>query len=352
MLPLEAPLTPDPAWTAFLAARAHALDALHLGPGHPALSDARRRTAHTGQAAVHAAINALPDTDVFLLLNARLHAPDAYLSPSALNTIADALDQFAEHPNVRGLVFADPYLLQALSDARPATARRLEAVPSVNARLDSAPAALAVLALIDATAFKPPSRLVLDRALNRDMARLAETSAALRAARPGLKLLLIANEGCLLHCPFKPAHDAHIALANTRLCPDRTFAMNRDLGCLRRFLDNPAAVLASPFIRPEDADRYAPHVDALKLCGRNLGAPFLQQALAAYLAESHPGNLLQLLDTLSDLAPHLHVPANALPPDFIDHVTTCDKNCSACQWCAQVMARIAVRRDPGLERLR
>jgi len=352
MIRLEVPLTPDPAWTAFLADRADALDALHLSPGHPAFSDARLRVADFRQDAVHAAIDALPDTDVFLLLNSRLHAPDAYFSADTLNTIADTLDRLAEHPNVRGLVFADPYLVQALSDARPGTASRLEAVPSVNARLGSAPAALSMLAFIEGTAFRPPSRLILDRSLNRDMARLADTSAALRAARPGLKLLLMANEGCLLDCPYKPAHDAHIALANAGLCRDRTFPMNRDLGCLRRFLDDPAAVLASPFIRPEDAALYAPHVDALKLCGRNLGTHFLQQTLTAYMAGSHPGNLLDLLDTLSDLADHLHVPANALPPDFAERVTTCDKDCRACRWCDRLMARIAERRDPGLDGLR
>jgi len=351
MIRLEAPLTPDPVWTAFLADRADALDALHLSPGHPALADARHRLADIGQAAVHTAIDALPDTDVFLLLNARLHAPDTYFSTSALNAAADALDRLAQHPNVRGVVFADPYFLQALSDARPATAGRLEAVPSINARLDSATAALSMLAFIEDTAFRPPSRLILDRSLNRDMARLAETSAALRSARPSLKLLLMANEGCLFHCPYKPAHDAHIALVNEHLCQDRTFAMNRDLGCLRRFLADPGAVLASPFIRPEDAALYAPHVDALKICGRNLGSHFLQQTLTAYLAGSYHGNLLDLLDTLSDLAPHLHVPANGLPPDFAEHVTACDKNCRACRWCAQVMARIAERHDPELGRL-
>ncbi|WP_419786343.1 hypothetical protein [Pseudodesulfovibrio sp.] len=352
MLPLELPLTPDPDWAATLARHAEGLDALHLSPGHPALADARHRMESADQKALHDAIDHLPDTDIFILLNARLHTPDKYFSATHLNAAADTLDRLAEHPNVRGLVFADAYLLQALSDARPATASRLEAVPSINTRLDSAPAALAMLGFIESTAFRSPSRLVLDRSLNRDMARLAETSDRLRTARPGIKLLLIANEGCLPDCPYKPVHDAQIALANEHLCPDRTFTTNRDLGCIRRFLSDPATVLASPFIRPEDAHLYAPHIDGLKLCGRNLGTPFLQRALKAYLAESHPGNVLNLLDTLSDLANHLEVPSASLPPDFAEHVTTCDKNCRDCGWCARLMERIGVRHEPELERLR
>ncbi|MEF2229929.1 MAG: hypothetical protein V3571_03290 [Pseudodesulfovibrio sp.] len=351
-LPLELPLTPDPAWADFLAARRDALDAVHLGLGHPALADARQRIAPPDLAAAHAAIDRVAGTDVFVLMNSRLHDPAKYASAPALNTAADLLDALGEHPNVRGLVFADPYFLQALSDARPATAARYEAVPSVNAGLDSAPKALALLALIDTTAFRPPSRLVLDRALNRDMDRLAQTSARLRAARPGLKLLLMANEGCLLHCPYKPAHDAHVSLVTEGMAPDRTFATNRDLGCVRRFLADPGAVLASPFIRPEDAGRYAGLADGLKLCGRNRGTPFLRRAAGAYLAGSYPGNLLDLLDTLGDLAGHLRVPGDALPPDFAARVEACGKDCRACGWCGALMARIAVRTDPGLPRLR
>ena len=351
MLPLDLPLTPDPAWTDFLAAHRAHVGSLHLGTGHPALADARQRLAPPDLAALRAAVDRVAGIDVFVLMNARLHDPAKYGSRPALDEAADLLDALGEHENVRGLVFADPYFLQALSDARPATAARYEAVPSVNAGLDSAPRALALLAMIDGTAFRPPSRLVLDRSLNRDAARLAATVTGLRAARPGLRLLLMANEGCPLHCPYKPAHDALISLTNEGLAPDRTFAVNRDLGCLRRFLTDPGAVLASPFIRPEDMDRHAGLIDGIKLCGRNRGTPFLIRAARAYLSGAHPGNVLELLDTLGDLADRLCVPGAALPPGFAERVAACDKDCRACGWCAALMERIAVRTDPGLPRL-
>jgi len=348
---LDLPLTTDPAWGEFLAAHRERIDAVHLGTGHPALADARQRLAPPDTEGLHAAIRRVAGTDVFVLMNARVHDPAKYGSRPALDAAANLLDALGEHPNVRGLVFADPYFLQALSDARPATAARYEAVPSVNAALDSAPRALAMLAMIETTAFRPPSRLVLDRSLNRDPARLAGTSARLRAARPGLRLLLMANEGCLAHCPFKPAHDALISMVNEGLCADRTFAANRDLGCVRRFLSDPGAVLASPFIRPEDAARYAAHVDGLKICGRNRGTPFMRRAAGAYLAGAYPDNILDLLDALGDLAGHLDVPGAALPPDFAERVGACDKDCRACGWCAELMARIARRTDPGLDHL-
>lgn len=348
---LDVPLTSDPAYAAFLAGQVRQIDSVHCSLGDPALADARQRLAPPDPTGLRNALEQLADVPAFILMNARLHAPEKYFSRAALDDTAARLDRLIDLPNVRGVIFGDAYFLQALSDAHPDLAGRLEAVPSVNAMLDSSPKTLAMLDMIAGTAFKPPSRLILDRSLNRDRDRLAETSRALRAACPGLKLFLLANEGCLYQCPYKPAHDAHIALVNEGLCGERTFALNRDLGCVRRFLTDPGTIPASPFIRPEDADHYAEHIDGLKLCGRNRGTPFLRQTVNAYLAGEYPGNLLDLLDTLGDLAGHLDMPNHRLPPDFADRVTTCDKNCRACGWCARVMEKIGSRQDPGLTRL-
>ena len=351
MLPLDAPLTPDPAYAAFLAVHAAGLDSVHFSLSAPALSDARQRLAPPDPEGLKSALKTLAPIPTYALMNARLHAPDKYFSAVDLDRTAERLADLADLGNVRGVIFADPYFLQALSDAHPALAGRLEGVPSVNAMPDSAPRALAVLDMIASTAFRPPTRLILDRSLNRDMARLAETSRALRSACPNVKLFLLANEGCLPHCPYKPAHDAHVALVNEGLCPERTFALNRDLGCVRRFLNDPGLVPASPFIRPEDAARYAEYVDGLKVCGRNRGTRFLTRTVSAYLAGKYEGNVLDLLDTLGDLADHIDLPNQSLPPDFLDRVTTCDKHCRACHWCGRLMEKIATLHDPGLDRL-
>ena len=351
MLRLDVPLLPDPAYAAFLADRADRLDSVHFSLCSPDLSDARQRLAPPDPDGLRTALKALAPVPAYALMNARLHAPDKYFSAAALDRTAEQLDGLADLGNVRGVIFADPYFLQALSDAHPTLAGRLEGVPSVNAMPDSAPKALAVLDMIASTAFRPPTRLILDRSLNRDMARLAETSRALRSACPDVKLFLLANEGCLPHCPYKPAHDAHVALVNEGLCGERTFALNRGLGCVRRFLTDPGLVPASPFVRPEDATRYAEQVDGLKLCGRNRGAPFLERTIDAYLAGKYDGNVLDLLDTLGDLADRIDLPNHRLPPDFLDRVTSCDKHCRACGWCAGLMNKTATLHAPNLDRL-
>ena len=223
-------------------------------------------------------------------MNTRLHAPDKYFSTESLDATGALLSHFVKTSSIDGLVFADPYYLQALSDAHPDLAGNLEAVPSVNALLDSADRTFAMLDMIAGTTFKPPTKLVLDRSLNRDMPRLTETSERIRAAHPSMNLHLIANEGCLYQCPYKPAHDAHIALVNEGLCGERTFAMNRDFGCVRRLLSEPGAMLASPFIRPEDIKRYDHLVDGIKLCGRNKGTPFFRRTITAYMDGRYTGN--------------------------------------------------------------
>jgi hypothetical protein len=327
---------------------------VHFGLNDPLVADARQRLVPGDMAAMLRGLRRLDAAGhvaKYVLMNARLHRPERYFSRSDLDATADRLALLLDEADLDGLVFADPYQLQALSDARPEVAARLEAVPSVNAGLDSPGRALALLDMIADTAFRPPSRLVLDRPLNRDMARLQATAGRLRQARPGLAIHLMANEGCLLHCPFKPAHDAHIALVNEGLCGERTFAMNRDLGCLRRMLAQPGLLLASPFIRPEDTAAYAPLADGIKLCGRNRGTPFLMRVTDAYLDGAYPGNLLDLMDAMGDLADRISLPNGALPADFLSHVTECGHDCADCGWCSALVRSMGRRTDPGLPRL-
>lgn len=349
MLPFDVPFVPDDGYADFLAAHADRLSSVHFSVADRRLSDARQRLAPTDLDATIKGLVRLKGVDRYVLMNARLHEPEAYFDQKRLDDSARLLDVLIEQAGITGLIFADPYFLQALADARPETAAQLEAVPSVNAMLDSADKVHAMIAMINGTAFKPPSRIVLDRSLNRDRKDLTDTVAHLRASRPGLKIHLIANEGCLYQCPYKPAHDAHVALVNERLCGERTFAMNRDFGCVRRMLTDSSAMLASPFIRPEDLTSYEPMANAVKLCGRNRGIPFLKQVVEAYVNGAYDGNLLDLMDAMGDLADRVVIPNADIPSNFLAHVWSCDKYCSACGWCGRLADRIARRETPGLE---
>jgi hypothetical protein len=345
---LDVPFLPRDDYVAFLRERASRLASVHFSLGDPRVSDARQRLSEPDLAGTINGLNLLEDVDRFLLMNGRLHRPERYFDKAGLDAAADILERLADEAGLTGLVFADAYFLQVLSDARPTVCERLEAVPSVNAMPDSPGRVFALLDLIGRTAFRPPSRLVPDRGLNRDPEGLSGLIHGLRARHADVRLFLLANEGCLYQCPYKPAHDAHIALVVEGLCGDRTFGMNREFGCVRRMLGEPGLMLASPFIRPEDMGRYAGAAYGLKVCGRNRGADFLMRVVDAYVEGRYEGNLLDLMDAMGDLAEQVGIPNHGLPDDFFEQVTACDKACRACGRCAALAGRLAERTDPGL----
>ena len=345
---LDVPFLPRDDYVAFLRERSDRLASVHIPLNDPRVADARQRLGRADIEAVVRGLKRLRDVDKFLLMNGRLHRPERYFDREGLDETADLLDRLAGEVGLAGVVFADPYYLQALSDLRPEVCGRLEAVPSVNAMPDTPAKVFALLDQLAETAFRPPTRLIPDRALNRDLKGLRNLAKAVHARHPGLRLFLMANEGCLLHCPYKPAHDAHVALVVEGLCGDRTFGMNRDLGCVRRMLAEPGLMLASPFIRPEDATHYEDLAHGLKLCGRNRGADFLMRAVAAYMDGEYEGNLLDLMDAMGDLADRMFIPNQKLPADFFEQVTGCAKACRACGLCPDLARRILRRTDPGL----
>ncbi len=345
----EVPFVPDPAYAALLAARAASLSAVYFRLG-PDIPDARLPGA--GDAApqeLAAGLAALPEVPRLGLLNAAFHAPET-LSGDGLRDLLLLLEGYLAAGAITGIVYADHYLLTALSDASPEVAGALVAVPSINFRLDRFERLAAVLEAVADTRFRFPDAVILDRDINRDTARLGELADRARRAFPGLRLGLMANEGCLYACPFKTAHDAHIALtrlAACRLGPD----MHRDLGCLRTFYAHPGRMLASPFIRPEDARRLEGLVDFLKICGRTRPAADLTAIVAAYLDGAFHGNLAWLLDTQEILSGRLDVPNDALPADFFARTDGCGHHCRACGFCAELAGRIVREREMGLPRL-
>jgi len=276
----------------------------------------------------------------YALLNSRFYGPALFTDRKTLAVVIKALEQCAEKGVINGIVYSDHYLLQLLSDKAPELAAVLEAVPSVNTILDSHSRVEAQLDYISATRFALPAKIVLDRSLNRNLDLLAETCLKCRASFPELQLELLVNEGCLAYCPFKLSHDAYIALGNHE-GRDCTYLLNRQLGCMRLVDEQPYRILQSPFIRPEDVEKYLFHVDAIKLCGRTLGSDFLQRVITAYRDRRYRGNLLDLLDTLQWLAPSLYLDNSQLSFDFADMLSLCDSRCESCGFCPELFQAIS-----------
>ena len=337
MLLLDVPFLPDPQYTEFLAEFQPALHSVHFSLFLEHLPDGRHRPGNSPEfAALAPALAKLPGPKKYGLLNSRFHHPRLYSDKAALQKIIRALDTLLTATTLHGITIVDFYLLQALSDTSPETCAQLEAVPGVNCMLDSFDKVQACLAAIANTGFKPPAKLNLDRALNRNLPELAEISRQCHRSFPGVKLTLLANEGCLDRCPFKLTHDAQIAFANTGLIANETHATNLELGCIRELTAHPAELFKSPFIRPEDLHHYKGMVEVIKLCGRTLGPAFLQRVVRAYADRQYEGNLLDLVDTMEWLAKRLHLANEELPADFLTKLAGCDKNCRACLYCQEL----------------
>jgi collagenase-like PrtC family protease len=347
---LNVPFIPETAYAAFLDGLGGRLHSVHFSLYDPGLNDARIRLQTREMEALVAGLQALPQPKKYLLANARFQAATLYGTARGTTGLVAQLALLKEAGVLDGIVFADPYLLMALSDKAPELVASLEAVPSINFMIDSVAKLEAALAAINASRFLPPSKLPLDRSLNRSPAALGVVAAAARARLPGIQIELLANEGCLDHCPFRASHEAHIAAANLGHRID-TFRLNQDLGCMRLLSEAPHRILASPFIRPEEVSRYAGLADIVKICGRTLGRTFLVRTIQAYTAEAYAGNLLDLLDAANWMAASWNLPNQDLPADLGKQLAACASDCAACTVCRDIFRRSARRRPLHLKRI-
>ena len=338
---LNVPFLPEGRYVEFLGQCAADLDSVHFSLARSQSLDSRIRLEPA--IALQTTIDGLarlPGAKKYALLNSRFYRPELLLEHRLLRPVIDELVHCHDRGVLDGIVYCDHYLLQVLADEAPDLAARLEAVPSANAQLDSVHKIEAQMAYIAETGFKQPGKIILDRALNRNLDQLASISLTLHRQIPGLKLELLANEGCLPYCPFKLSHDAYIALANID-GRDQTHHLNCDIGCMRLLDEQPHRLLQSPFIRPEDVDLYLYHADTIKLCGRTLGSDFLINAISAYRARRYDGNLLDLLDSMSWLAERLYVDNRLLSFDFANMLSQCDSRCDRCDFCRELFDSIA-----------
>jgi collagenase-like PrtC family protease len=330
---LNVPFLPEERYVDFLCQCRDDLDSVHFSLLHSRSLDSRIQLEPLpAQESIIAGLERLHGPKKYALLNSRFYTPELLTDHNRLKPILHTLEHCLERKVINGIVYCDHYLLQVLADESPQIAAQLEAVPSVNTMLDSAHKIEAQLAYIGETGFKMPGKIILDRSLNRDLDQLAAISLSMHRQFPGLKIEVLANEGCLPYCPFKLSHDSYIALANINgRC--QTHVINCDIGCMRLLDEQPHRLLQSPFIRPEDIDLYLYHVETIKLCGRPLGPPFLLNAIKAYRARRYDGNLLDLLDAMSWLAERLYVFANML--------SQCDNHCESCGFCKELFESIS-----------
>ena len=348
---LDMPFIPDRSYSKFLQKRVYKIHSFHFAffPG-PTILNARQDMARWSDDTLVEHLQPFSAVKKYALLNSRFLPAGSYFNDQLLNSILASLAQFIEETGLTGIVFTDFYLLQALSKQNSEVCGRLEAVPGINCMLDSFDKIASHLTAISHTSFKQPGKIILDRSLNRRLDQLGRISSQCRKHFPGMALELLANEGCLYQCPFKLSHDSQISHANLEGITSGTYQLNQKLGCINVLAEEPELLFKSPFIRPEDCRHYQGMVEIIKICGRTLGPDFLKRVAAAYIKQSHQGNLLDLLDTMEWLAANLSIDNQLLPDDFFTTVTSCNRRCGKCGYCRDLLQKTAVKKQFSIKK--
>ena len=111
------------------------------------------------------------------------------------------------------------------------------------------------------------------------------------------ELELIANHLCLYHCPIDLHHRNMVSHGSQDGHPCGGFAADYcKLSCQRMKLINPAEIIKSRWIRPEDVGRYDDiGIDYLKIIERFRSTESLASIFEAYENRNYPDNLAKLL---------------------------------------------------------
>ena len=267
----------------------------------------------------------------YLLLNGITTNYKAYFEDSVDHrSLINQFKLYTENDLIDGIVFYDYYLLNTL---KPYINPSIDIVPSINLGIDNIQKAESIFNYVQEQFGRIPTKLILDRSLARDINGLKTISTYIREYYPEIKIELIVNEGCMLHCPYKNSHDTHIAMSTLfKTVPDY-----QEKACSNFNKNNGfSQLLTSPFIRPEDVQHVLPYVDILKIAGRNFGHKELVKIVTAYKEQRYDWNLLELVEVFNNYAKELFVFSDQFPSDFYARVSTCNKNCRTCGYCTDV----------------
>jgi collagenase-like PrtC family protease len=271
---------------------------------------------------------------VNLLLNSICEGSDWYAS-GVLKSTMEYLRGVHEEHGVEAVTIANPLYVREVRKRFP----NIEICASVLGDIDCVSKA-AIFRKAGADAITP------DVNINRDLKLLQRIKDV-----TGAQIKLMVNEGCLFQCAFRKFHFNYIShkskkpemMANKTKSEDNVFSLN----CIQVSKSDPSQILKSGWIRPEDARKYSPVTNYFKLVGRTSSKSMVIRALNAYMQEHWEGDLLELMaGNLYSLGMSqlLHLDNKSLDnAGFVDHVLSCDKECSTCRYCEELVGKLLQR---------
>lgn len=239
---------------------------------------------------------------------------------------------------VHGVVLANPYLVAYVKARFP----DLQVAISTAACVDS----------VDKALFyerRGADLVYLPEYVNRDFRLLREIR-----ARTHCRLALLANVGCLLHCPLRAYHIQAVSHSG-RSEELGTYVDYSLMWCTAEKARDPAQMVKSPWIRPEDLAVYEGlGYDRFKLAGREMDRAWLERAVHAYAARRYEGDLNDLVLGFDQMEPFGDVPVRldnrALDGfvDFFHKKSDCRLGCRDCTYCDRWADEVvAVSADPA-----
>lgn len=270
---------------------------------------------------------------VNLLLNSVCEGDDWY-SSQVLNSTMNYLTRAHEELGVEAITVANPLYIREVRRRFP----KLEICASVLSDIDCVQKAL-IFKKAGADTITP------DVDINRNLPLLKRIKDATQS-----EIKLMVNEGCLFRCAFRKFHFNYISHKSRK--PDKAKGVKPEdnvfsLNCIQLSKSDPSQLLKSCWIRPEDARKYESITGYFKLVGRTSSKSMIVRSLDAYMGESWDGDLLELMagNLYSVGMSHLmHVDNKSLDAvKFFEKITSCDKECSECDYCGELIGRLIRR---------
>ncbi len=261
-----------------------------------------------------------------LLLNGNCYGGDA-MSERLAERIEGVLAHLEEEECLPEVVTtASPAIAHMVKTRRP----HMEVRASVNMRIGSVKGLEYAKHLFDS--------FYICRDFNRDFDRIKELKDW--ADQNGKGLYLLANSGCLRECSFQTFHDNLVA-HHQEVANQRNISGFLPYACWNHLRDpaNWVSILQNTWIRPEDLHHYEPYFPMVKLATRIHQLPMM--VIDAYTKGVYRGNLLDLFEPGFGpaLAPYV-LDNSKFPADWFEKTASCDKNCSKCNYCRDVLNKI------------
>jgi collagenase-like PrtC family protease len=269
---------------------------------------------------------------VNLLMNSVCEGDDWY-SAKVLNATMDYLKRVFEGHGVEAVTIANPMYIREVRRRF----QQVEICASVLGDIDCIDKAV-VYRKAGADSFTP------DVNINRNLGLLKKIR-----EKTGLEIKLMVNEGCLSKCPFRKFHFNYIAHKSRNPGADGTRGEDNvfSLNCIQVTKSDPAQLLKSGWIRPEDLGRYGEITNFFKLVGRTSSRSMICRSLEAYMRQSWDGDLLELMAGnlysygMSNL---MHLDNRSLDAaGFFEKVTSCGRECIECDFCGQLARKLIKR---------